>query len=307
VTVAIPGKAMAFVRAATVLYSLFAAVWPRPGAAQDNPLERGRYLVETVAFCGVCHNTRDPKGQMLPGKELAGGRVMLLNELRTVVSNIAPGDIRAVAPNITPDPETGIGRWTDAEIATAIREGLRPDGSIIGPPMPIALYRGLSDRDLTAIVVYLRTVPPVRNAITQRSTYPFALEPYGPPVGHLPDPPDDPVARGAYIAGPLAHCMDCHTPPLTPVQRDWSRIGAGGMPFGGPWGVVVAPNITRDKVHGNISEWTDEQIIGVLTRGVTPDGRRLLPPMSARAAVYSHITPRDLHDLIAYLRSLPSH
>ena len=101
--------------------------------------------------------------------------------------------------------------------------------------------------------------------------------------------------------------MDCHTPPLTPVQRDWSRIGAGGMPFGGPWGVVVAPNITRDKVHGNISEWTDEQIIGVLTRGVTPDGRRLLPPMSARAAVYSHITPRDLHDLIAYLRSLPSH
>ena len=67
--------------------------------------------------------------------------------------------LRAVAPNITPDLETGIGRWTDAQIATAIREGRRPDGSIIGPPMPIALYRGLSDRDLTAMVVYLRTVP----------------------------------------------------------------------------------------------------------------------------------------------------
>jgi hypothetical protein len=113
---------------------------------------------------------------MIAGMELAGGRVMPLNEMRTVLSNIPPGDIRAVVPNITPDPETGIGRWTDAQIATAIREGRRPDGSIIGPPMPIALYRGLSDRDLMAIVTYLRTVPPKRNAVTQRSTYPFALE-----------------------------------------------------------------------------------------------------------------------------------
>src|SRR4029077_13572536 len=109
-----------------------------------------------------------------------------------------PGDIRAVVPNTSPDAETGIGRWTDSEIATAIRDGRRPDGSIIGPPMPIALYRGISDRDLTAIVIYLRTVPPVRHAVTERSTYPFALGPYGPTVGHVRDPPDDPVARGAY-------------------------------------------------------------------------------------------------------------
>jgi hypothetical protein len=67
--------------------------------------------------------------------ELAGGRAMPMNEMRTVLSNIPPGDIRAVVPNITPDPETGIGRWTDAQIATAIREGRRPDGSIIGPPI----------------------------------------------------------------------------------------------------------------------------------------------------------------------------
>ncbi len=297
---------MALLRAATALCGLLAAVCPQPAAAQENPLERGRYLVETVAFCGVCHNTRSPTGQMLPGMELAGGRVMPLDEMRTVLSDIPPGDIRAVAPNITPDPETGIGRWTDAQIATAIRGGRRPDGSIIGPPMPIALYRGLSDRDLTAIVVYLRAVPPVRNVVTQRSTYPFALESYGPPVGHVSDPPDDPVARGAYIAGPLAHCMDCHTPPLTPVQRNWSRMGAGGMPFGGPWGIVVAPNITPDKVHSRISEWTDDQIIAALTRGVAADGRKLLPPMGARAAVYSHITASDMRDLIAYLRSLPS-
>lgn len=274
-------------------------------AAQPNSLERGHYLVETVAFCGVCHNTRDADGRMRPGMELAGGRVMSMNEVRTVLSNIPPGNIRAVVPNITPDAETGIGRWTDSEIATAIREGRRPDGSIIGPPMPIALYRGISDRDLTAIVTYLRTVPPVRHVVTERSTYPFALDPYGPTVGHVPDPPDDPVARGAYIAGPLAHCMECHTPLLSVVQRDWTRIGAGGMPIEGPWGIVVAPNITSNRDYG-IGGWTDDQILGAITRGIAPDGRRLLPPMGARAAIYSRITDSDLRDLITYLRSLIS-
>ena len=180
---------MAFSRATTAFCALVALVCSRPTVAQDHL--RGRYLVETVAFCGVCHNSRGPNGQMIAGMELAGGRVMPLNEMRTVLSNIPPGDIRAVVPNITPDPETGIGRWTDAQIATAIREGRRPDGSIIGPPMPIALYRGLSDRDLTAIVTYLRTVPPKRNAVIQRSTYPFPVEPYGPSIDHVADPADD--------------------------------------------------------------------------------------------------------------------
>ena len=276
---------------------------PTPAGA-ETPLERGRYLVETVAFCGVCHNTRTPDGQIIPGKELAGGRVMRMNEMRTVLSDIPPGEIRAVAPNITPDPETGIGRWTDAEIAAAIREGRRRDGLTIGPPMPIVLYQRLSDHDLTAIITYLRSVPPVRNAITGRSTYPFALEPY-PPVGHVEDPADNPVARGAYLAGPLAHCVDCHTPPISVVERDWSRTGAGGMPFEGPWGIVVARNITSNTEQG-IGDWTDAQIITALTKGVSTDGRRLMPPMSARAPVYSRITESDMRDLIAYLRSLPS-
>ena len=294
---------MAFSRATTAFCALVALVCSRPTVAQDHL--RGRYLVETVAFCGVCHNSRGPNGQMIAGMELAGGRVMPLNEMRTVLSNIPPGDIRAVVPNITPDPETGIGRWTDAQIATAIREGRRPDGSIIGPPMPIALYRGLSDRDLTAIVTYLRTVPPKRNAVIQRSTYPFPVEPYGPSIDHVADPADDSIARGAYIAGPLAHCMECHTPVLTVVQRDWTRTGAGGMPFEGPWGIVVAPNITPDKDHGGIGTWTDQQIRDALTKGVAADGRKLLPPMGARAPIYTRITEGDMRDLIAYLRSLP--
>jgi mono/diheme cytochrome c family protein len=293
-------------RAIMALCALMTGLYSQPSAARETPLERGRYLVETVAFCGVCHNSRGPNGQMIPGMELAGGRVMSMNEMRTVLPDIPPGDILAVVPNITPDPETGIGRWTDGQIATAIREGRRPDGSIIGPPMPIPLYRGLSDSDLTAIVTYLRTVPPKHNAVTQRSTYPVPIEPYGPPIDHVADPADNPVARGAYIAGPLAHCMECHTPVLALSRRDWSRIGTGGMPFEGPWGIVVAPNITAGKEHGGIGDWTDDQIRDALTRGIAADGRRLVPPMGARAPIYSHIADSDMHDLIAYLRSLPA-
>ena len=140
--------------------------------------------------------------------ELAGGRVMSMNEMRTVLSNIPPGAIRAVVPNITPDPDTGIGHWTDAQIATAIRGGPRPNGTFIGPPIPIALYRGISDHDLAAIIAYLRAVPPIHNAVTQHSSYPFPIDPLGRPVEHIADPADNPIARGAYIAGPLAHCID---------------------------------------------------------------------------------------------------
>ena len=297
------------INAGAAVISLNAALWLlvavcfalNPASAQEEPLERGRYLVETVAFCGICHNARGPDGRMVPGMELAGGRVMPQNELRLVLPDLPPGDFRAVVPNITPDLETGIGQWTEAQIATAIREGRRPNGSLIGPPMPINLYRGLSDRDLTAIVTYLRSVPPKRNAITQRSTYPFPVERYGPPIDHVADPADNPVARGAYIAGPLAHCTACHTPLVSVTKWDWTRTGAGGVPFEGPSGIVFSRNITPT----GIGDWTDQQIRTVLTTGVGYDGRPLHPGMSARAPVFARYTDRDMSDLIAYLRSLP--
>jgi mono/diheme cytochrome c family protein len=276
-------------------------LFPPPSTAQvsqQSPqdatvMERGRYVIEIAAACGFCHTPRGADGQLLPNMKLAGGRV------------IVDRGFRAVVPNITSDPDTGIGRWSDAEIAAAIRDGRRPDGTLIGPVMPIAVYRGLSDHDLMAMVAYLRAVPPVQHAVTERSTYPFPLTPYGPPVAGVPDPPeDDPVARGAYLAGPLAHCIDCHTPPLPGERRDWSRIGAGGVPFEVPGGVAVSRNITSSKEYG-IKAWTDEQIIRVLTQGISADGRRLAPPMSGRAPIWAQLTERDKHDLVAYLRSLP--
>jgi mono/diheme cytochrome c family protein len=289
------------VKVSVVLLVVVTATLSAPSNAQvsqQSPqdatvMERGRYVIEIAAACGICHTTRGADGQLLPNMKLAGGRV------------IVDRGFRAVVPNITPDPDTGIGRWSDAEIAAAIREGRRTDGTLIGPVMPIALYRGLSDHDLMAMVAYLRAVLPVQHAVTERSTYPFQLTSYGPPVAGVPDPPeDDPVARGAYLAGPLAHCMDCHTPPLPGERRDWSRIGAGGVPFEVPGGVAVSRNITSSKEYG-IKDWTDEQIIRVLTQGISADGRRLAPPMSGRAPIWAQLAERDKHDLIAYLRSLP--
>ena len=166
----------------------------------ETALERGRYLVDTIASCGNCHTPKGPNGP-LPGKKLAGGDV------------IKHQDFTAVVPNITSDQETGIGKWTDDEISLAIREGKRPDGTLIGPAMPSRSYRNLGDEDVRAIVAYLRAVPAVHNPITAKSQY-DAIFPasWGPPVGHVNAPPkEDRIAYGAYLAGPLARCMDCHT------------------------------------------------------------------------------------------------
>jgi mono/diheme cytochrome c family protein len=272
------------------MLAAFALLIAPPAEAQPDLVARGRYLVEGIAGCGNCHTPKGPQGDV-PGMDLAGGTVF------------DEPPFRAVASNITPDPETGIGRWTDAEVARAIREGIRPDGRVIGPPMPIELYRGISDADLAAMVAYLRTVPAVRNAVA-RSVYRMPLPPaYGPPVANVVGPADDPVARGAYLAGPLGHCVECHTPMREGGQRDWSRLGAGGQHFPGPWGVSVARNITPHREAG-IGGWTDAQILRAVTEGVAADGRRMFPPMGY--GYYARMTPRDLADLLAWLRSIPA-
>jgi len=171
--------------------------------------------------------------------------------------------------------------------------------------MPVESYRGISDRDLAALVAWLRTVPPVRHAIAERSRYPFTLVPAGPPVATVPEPPDeDPVARGRYIAVNLAHCMDCHSGQIAEGRANPQRRGAPGLMLEGPWGAVQARNISSHPEYG-IGRWTDEQILDAITRGVSADGRRLAPPMAGRAPVWARMTPEDQRALVAYLRSLP--
>jgi len=264
-----------------------------PGSAagaSDALVERGAYLVNTIAACGNCHTMQGPAGPDMT-MDLAGGMVIE-----------HPGVFAAHVPNITQDRETGIGTWSDAEIARSIREGIRPDGSLIGPPMPIMLYREVSDDDLAAMVAYLRTVPPIRNAVG-RSVYEIPLPAsYGPPVGHVPAvSPDDQLAYGAYLAGPMGHCIECHTPMGPGGHPDIAnRLGAGGFPFHGPWGVSASANITP---AGAVADYDDAELKAAITRGVRPDGSRLMPPMGY--GYYAGMTEADLDAIVAYLRSLP--
>ena len=222
-------------------------------AAAETPVERGEYLVRGPMGCGNCHTPQGPEGPDM-AMELAGGQVLIDDAM-----------MQAVSPNITPAGPAG--DWTDAELARAIREGIRPDGTLIGPPMPFALYRGLSDTDLAAIVAFLRTVKPVEND-PPKSVYHIPLPPaYGPPVEHVADIPRGPtVEYGAYIAGPIAHCLECHTPmgPDGPMLFD-TALGQGGFEFPGPWGVSVAANITSSE--DGLAGYTDDELAGDDHRG----------------------------------------
>jgi mono/diheme cytochrome c family protein len=257
-------------------------------AAAETPLERGTYLVRGIAGCGNCHSTQGPDGPV-EGMEMAG----MANFFDFPEGKIS-------TPNITPDEETGIGSWTDEEIIAAFREGRRPDGTMLGPFMPIPLYRGISDTDAQAIVAYLRSVPAVHHEVP-RSVFHIPIpESYGPPLDGVPDVSrDDPVAYGAYLAGPVGHCIECHTP-WTDQGPDYANsLGAGGNVFPGPWGESVSRNITPT----GIGSFTDDQIKTIITTGIRPDGTHLLPPMGF--AYYANISDSDLDAIVAYLRSLP--
>jgi mono/diheme cytochrome c family protein len=274
-------------RFATVVVCAFLGM-ASANVTAETPLERGAYLVQGIAACGNCHSTRSPEG-LVPDMELAG-----------MADFFELPEFKIHTPNITPDPETGIGAWTDEQIIVAIREGRRPDGTMLGPFMPFELYRELSDTDVKAIVAYLRSLPPVRHEVP-RSVFNIPIpDSYGPPVTHVPDVSrDDPVAYGAYLAGPIGHCIECHTP-LTETGFDYANsLGAGGNPFPGPWGTSVSVNITPT----GLAQRSDEEIKAMITRGIRPDGSKMMPPMGY--SFYANISPADLDAIVAYLRSLP--
>lgn len=257
-------------------------------ASAETLLERGAYLEKSLVACGNCHT---PKLRDLPNQdmEMAGG-FQMVREAWT-----------ANSANITPDKETGIGNWTDAQVIRATREGVLPDGSIIGPPMPIEFYRHMSDRDAKAFVAYLRSLKPVRNKVP-RSVYRVPPpKSYGPPLGEVPDVPrEDKVRYGEYLVR-IARCMDCHTPMIKGVRDMENQMGAGGFPFDGPWGRVFSPNITPDKETG-IGGWTDRQIKVAISLGMMPDGRKMLRPMPT--PYYVNLKRGDLEAIVAYLRTI---
>jgi mono/diheme cytochrome c family protein len=259
-------------------------------------LERGRYLATSVAGCLGCHSEHDWKSHGAP--EIPGttgaGEVMPFPDL--------PG--RVVASNITSDPETGVGAWTDDELARAIREGVDKDGKTLFPMMPYEHFRTMSDEDLASVVVFVRTLPPIRRQLPKTEIiFPVkylirsAPAPVTASVSSADATSTDPVRRGAYLVN-VADCSACHTPSVR-GQAIAGMDFAGGMPLTGPWGTVASANITPDD--SGIKYYDEALFVQALRTGYVR-ARELKPIMPY--GEYGHMTDDDLTTIFAYLRTL---
>jgi mono/diheme cytochrome c family protein len=278
------------VRFVTTLLAALAATLATANA-QSDLVKRGDYLVNGLLTCGNCHTPKGPPAA-IAGKDFSGG-----------LSWDEP-PFKVTANNITPDKETGIGNYTDEQLKTVLRKGIKANGIPVAMIMPSGFYEIMTDRDLNAVVAYLRTLKPVANMVAD-PIYKMAQGHPIPPGGDkkfTEADMSDKIKKGFYLAT-IAHCMECHTP-LGPRGRDFAgKLGAGGFEFPGPWGVSVSRNITSSKEKG-IGEWTDADIKVAITQGVDRHGNNLKPPMGFQ--YYSTMTADDLDAVVAYLRTVPA-
>ncbi|MBO9539284.1 c-type cytochrome [bacterium] len=257
---------------------------------------RGEYLATTVMSCVGCHSPLSESHGLVPGKEWSGGRLF-------GKADGLPGNIYST--NLSSDPETGLGSWTDGEILRAMREGVSKDGTALFPLMPYPGYHQMSDEDAHSIVAYLRTLPALKASHPKRELdFPLSLivntipKPLEKPVA---PPAADPVSRGKYLAT-MASCTDCHTP-MEKGQPVMEKYFSGGNKFTEHGHTVVVSNITQDKTTG-IGAWTDAQIERAIRFGQRPDGRMLSPIMPWMA--YNRMSNDDMKALIQYLRTVPA-
>src|ERR1700681_2083451 len=234
------------------------ALTDRKFEATPERMKRGAYLVEHVVGCTYCHTPQEegPNGPEMVAAKKGSGQFFNIPGL--------PGTL--VAPNITPDPETGIGNLTDDQLARAIREGISHDGQTLFPMMPYSHYRRMSDEDLASVVVYIRTLPPLRNPLPRTDIH-FPVKYL---VRGVPEPvtetvqPDfsTPVNRGEYLVN-LSVCSECHTPRKRGRPDSTMKFG-GGQSFDAS-GKLVSPNITPDAT--GIGNYTEELFVKSMRTG----------------------------------------
>jgi mono/diheme cytochrome c family protein len=276
---------------------------PRARATTSEPFEvtearlaRGKYLAEGPTHCFFCHTEHDmsnPEYPIVESKKGAGW-VMPIPELNNIASR-----------NITPDKETGIGDWTDDEIARAIREGVRKDGTALFPIMPYTDFAKMDDEDVKSIVVYLRTLTPVRNVVPTRQlpgplewivkTIPQPIE--TPQPSH---PSATPAERGEYLVT-LAGCKACHTPAIE-GQPIAGLDFAGGEIFKDPGQggkEVYTANITPDA--SGIAHYDESLLMETLRTGRV--GGRMLNHIMPFMA-FRNMTDTDISDIFAFLRTV---
>ena len=283
----------------------------RPASAEKveatpERLERGKYLVHHVSICFDCHSERTMAYGLpfKPGSE--GVRGFIWDEKITFPGTLA-------ASNLTPDPDTGLGRWTDGEIIRAMREGVDRNGNALFPIMPYQHLSHMSDDDAKAIVAYLRTLKPIRYEKPPKKLNPPLnfIEKFIPkPLEASVPPPDksNTLAYGKYLTQ-IGSCAECHTPKDDKGNMIPGKEFSGGWEMHAPWFRVVTANITPHEANW-MGKATKEEFLGrfrafknftVDTAPEAPKGRNTLMPWIS----YSGMTDEDLGAIYDYLKSLP--
>lgn len=276
---------------AALLLALAASV---TSASDSAAVERGRYIA-VAANCVSCH-TR-------PGGEPFAGGLALQTPLGAVH-----------ATNITPDPETGIGRWSLADFRRAMREGIAADGAYLFPAFPYTAYTRMSDEELADLFAWLRTLTPVRytppeNGIAFTFRWPMALWnalslEQGP---RAPDPAQSAEwNRGEYLVNGPGHCGACHTPRNALLAEDPARALAGGTLHG-----EVAPGVERmwfavdlRRVKHGLAAWTDKDFLAYFSKGYGMRGASSGPMNEVIVNSLSQLRPDDQRAIAVYLGSL---
>ena len=286
---------MAFAGGSTVAIEDYkgGAVTGAPAQLADAAVvKRGEYLIH-AADCQACHTAPG-------GAPFAGGFAF----------NMPFGTIYST--NITPDKETGIGSYTDAQFLAAVHEGIRADGERLYPAMPYTSYVFMTNDDALAIKAYLFTLAPVHAPARQNQlSWPYdqrallavwnavfnADERFRPDTGQSQQ-----WNRGAYLAEAMGHCGECHTPRNLAFALDNHAKFAGALTAG--W---RAYNITSDKDSG-IGDWSDQDVYLYLSTGhANGHGGAAGPMGEATDNSLSYLVADDVHALVTYLRSIPAH
>jgi mono/diheme cytochrome c family protein len=261
-------------------------------------IERGRYLATHVAVCMDCHSARNWNyyaGPIVPGTLGAGGEVY---DRDTGL----PGVL--ISKNITP---YALGGWSDGEVHRAITGGLQNDGDALFPLMPYDAYRTMEERDVLAIIAYLRTLEPVENDVPDHQLdFPLNLIVNAIPLAAEPRTVDrdDPVEYGGYLSQ-MAGCTWCHTPVNATQQAIPEQLLAGGHEFYLNGRVVRATNISPDPETG-IGNWTLDQFIARFREYQGAAGQTL--PLDASGnntlmswTLFADMTDADLAAIYTYL------
>lgn len=269
-------------------------------------LARGEYLVEHVSSCTDCHSDHLTTFGMpeKPGTIGQGGFIF--------DKNLGfPGVV--AAQNITPDPETGLGKWTDGEILRAMREGVDKNGDALFPMMPYEHFRNMSDEDAKSVVAYIRTLKPIRHAVPAKHLdFPvnfivkFIPKPLDGPVT-APDPKTNHLGYGKYLAT-IGGCYECHTPHEAKGGLVAAKAFSGGWEMKGPWGRVITANLTpaagtyiatatRDEFIGRFKAYAS---MNAENAPVAPPGRNTIMPWLH----FAHMTDEDLGAIYDYLKTV---